>query len=76
MGGWRNEAEVLAGVDHVDGRAWHSFKRVYATVTQGIVGRDKQSGTTEKTLGGAYRQDWLDDKRVVAGVLENRRMAE
>ena len=72
LGDWLHEAEVLAGVDHVDGRAWHSFKRVYATVTQGIVGRDKQSGTTEETLD-IYRQDWLDDKRVVADALENRR---
>ena len=73
LGDWLAEAEVLAGVPHVDYRGWHALKRVYATVTEGIVGRDKQAGTTEKVLTGTYRQDWLDEKRAVADALENRR---
>lgn len=62
---WR-DAEKRAGVDHVTGRAWHGIKRVYATMTQGLTGRDRQSGTLNSTLESVYRQDWMDEKLSVA----------
>lgn len=63
---WMHDAEALAGVPHVSGRAWHGLKRLYATVTAGMVGADLQSGTLRSTLEGHYRQDTLAPKREVA----------
>lgn len=63
---WLHEAEKLAGVEHVHGRAFHGLKRLYATLTAGMMGADLQSGTLRSTLDAHYRQDTLDPKREVA----------
>ncbi len=66
---WLPNAESAAGIDHVPGRAWHGIKRAYATATEGIVGRDRQSGTREDTLREVYRQDEIGPKVELAETL-------
>ncbi|GMV07405.1 MAG: hypothetical protein AMXMBFR53_36800 [Gemmatimonadota bacterium] len=63
---WLRGAEQAAGVPYVRGRGWHAIKRRYATETQGMVGRDRQSGTREDRLAQTYRQDELAPKMAVA----------
>ena len=66
---WVRQAETLAGIRHIDGRAWHGLKRQFATVSDGIKGRAKQSGTSEETLRKVYLQDDLEPKKAVAEAL-------
>lgn len=66
---WLEQAEELAGVPHVERRAWHGFKRMYATATAGMAASDLQSGTLRTTLEKHYRQDALEPKDDVARVL-------
>lgn len=66
---WIHKAEELAGVEHIKGRGYHGLKRLYATLTTGLHGADKQAGTLRSTLEGHYRQDLIDPKREVAKVL-------
>lgn len=63
---WMHEAEERAGIEHQKGRAWHGLKRLYATLTTGMPGADRQAGTRRETLEGHYRQDTLDPKVEVA----------
>lgn len=63
---WLHEAEKLAGVRHVKGRAWHGLKRLFATETRDMVGADKQAGTLKSTLEGHYVQDVDAPKIAVA----------
>ena len=69
------EAETRAGVRTVPGRAYHGFKRSFATTVPGEFRRaaSKQSGTTEQTLRLHYEQDDMGDKIALAKYLEARR---
>ena len=69
---WLQEAEALAGIPHRKGRAGHGLKRLYATMAPGMVGREKQSGTTGQTLDRVYVQDELGPKIDVARSLAER----
>ncbi len=69
---WIAAAEELARVPHVSGRGWHGLKRLYATLTTGMVGADRQSGTRKETLESHYRQDVLEPKAEVARALAAR----
>lgn len=73
--GWLAKAEEAAKIPHKAGRGFHGLKRRYALETKGMVGRDKQSGTTDQTLDGRYVPDDMDPKRTVAehmaGLVEN-----
>lgn len=66
---WLLEAEKLAGVPHVKKRAWHAYKKVFATLTTGMEGADLQSGTRRETLQARYREDILGPKADVAKAL-------
>ena len=69
---WLREAEEHAGITHQKGRGWHGLKRLYATLARGMVGRDKQSGTTGFTLDRIYVQDEMEPKIEVARALAER----
>lgn len=69
---WILEAEKLAKIPHIERRGWHSLKRLYATLAQGMVGWDKQSGTTQQTLHTHYVQDFMDPKVQLARDLEEK----
>lgn len=69
MIGWIHEAEELAGIKHIDGRAWYGLKRLYATLTQGMPAADLQAGVLEGTLKGIYRHDDRTPKRELAVTL-------
>jgi integrase len=73
---WLPAAEDAAGIEHVDGRAFHGIKRRWATRTEGMTGRDKQAGTLEPTLRTHYVQDDLAPKikmaKALAREVENR----
>lgn len=73
---WIREAEDTAGIEHVKGRAWHGLKRLYATITSGMPGADRQSGTRAETLEGHYRQDVLAPKKEVAVRLAGRLVSD
>lgn len=49
-----HELEKLAGVPYVEGRAFHGFKKFFATVVEPSLAAD-QSGTDEATLRRWYR---------------------
>lgn len=66
---WLHEAEKAAGIEHVKGRGYHGLKRLYATLTTGMEGADKQAGTLRSTLEGHYRQDVREPKMEVAKAL-------
>lgn len=65
---WIEEAEKRAGIRHVKKRAWHGIKRRYAELTEGMPGRDKQSGTRNDTLSRVYHPD--DDRPGKAAIAE------
>jgi integrase len=69
---WIREAERSAGVEHEARRGWHGLKRLFATLAQGMVGRDWQSGTTGHTLDRIYVRDDLPPKVNVAEALARR----
>lgn len=69
---WIRDAEELAGVEHKRRRGWHGLKRLYATIAQGMVGREKQSGTTGETLDRIYVQDHMEPKVRLAEALAQR----
>lgn len=69
---WILEAEERAGVEHKYRRGWHGLKRLYATIAQGMVGREKQSGTTGQTLDRIYVQDDMPPKVRLAEALARR----
>lgn len=69
---WLRAAEKAAGVATVPGRGWHGLKRLYATLTTGMSGADRQSGTRKETLEAHYRQDVLEPKAEVAKALVGR----
>lgn len=55
---WLHEAEVLAGVQVIKGRAWHAFKRAAATDAEEEMGdlaaASEQAGTLKSTLERHY----------------------
>lgn len=66
-GDWMNEAERVAGVQHVRGRSWHGIKRRWANRTDGMKGRSAQAGTREDTLQRVYDpKDDLDAAEAIA----------
>lgn len=69
---WIEAAEKRAKIEHRSGRRWHGFKRLYATMAKGHVGREKQSGTTGQTLDRVYVQDELGPKVELAKLLAGR----
>lgn len=69
---WLAAAEKRAKVPHVSGRGYHGLKRLYATLTTGMKGADRQSGTRKETLESHYRQDVLEPKADVARALAGR----
>lgn len=69
---WLLEAEKAAEVPHKKKRAWHAFKKVYATATTGMEGADHQSGTRRETLEERYREDVTAPKAEVAKALAAR----
>ena len=69
---WLPAAESLAGIQHVNGRAYHGIKRRFATATAGMKARDKQSGTLATTLDREYLQDDLDPKIELAKRLDTK----
>jgi hypothetical protein len=73
---WMFKAEKASNVEHKKSRSWHGFKRLYATITDGQLGRGKQSGTRELTLDRIYKQDVLGPKvelaKILAGQLAGR----
>jgi hypothetical protein len=69
---WLHAAEEAAGIEHVQRRAYHGLKRLYATLTTNLPGADRQSGTRRETLEGHYRQDILAPKKKVAKVLARK----
>lgn len=69
---WMVRAEKAAGVAHRTSRGWHGFKRLYATLAEGQIGREKQSGTTMRTLDTIYKQDELAPKVELAKSLAGR----
>lgn len=69
---WLRAAEKAAEVPYVSGRGFHGLKRLYATLTTGMAGADRQSGTRKETLEGHYRQDILEPKAEVARALAAR----
>lgn len=70
--GWTEEAERRAGVPHVHRRGIHGLKRLYATLSKGHAGREKQSGTTGQTLDRVYVQDVLEPKVELARFLARK----
>lgn len=69
---WLEAAQVAAGVPNVKGRLWHGYKRLYATMTEGMAGRARQAGTREDTLRAHYEQDTLEPKLEVAEALAGK----
>jgi len=69
---WLEAAETRAGISHLPGRGWHGLKRLYATLTAGQPGADRQSGTRRETLEAHYRQDVMDPKKDVARLLAEK----
>ena len=69
---WIRSAEEAAGVEHRERRGWHGLKRLFATLGQGMVGREKQSGTTGTTLDRIYVQDDMPPKVRLAESLAER----
>lgn len=70
---WLPEAERIAGIEHIKGRGIHGAKRRFAGTSKGLKGRDRQSGTLERTLTGIYEpDDDLDAKEEVADALAQR----
>jgi len=69
---WLREAEKLAGVESVPGRAYHGFKRRYATEALRLnpQAASKQSGTNLDTLREIYEQDDPEVKIALARGLE------
>lgn len=59
-----HELEKLAGVPYIEGRAWHGFKKFFATVVEPSLAAD-QSGTDEATLRRWYRSP-QDARRMAA----------
>jgi hypothetical protein len=66
------EAEKLAGIKHVNGRAYHGIKRRFATtaLAHDPQAAAKQSGTLRKTLEAAYEQDDPAPKQQLARYLD------
>lgn len=52
-----HEAEEKAGVPHVKGRAYHGFKRWFATMAEDMDSAARQAGTTLATMQRVYRKD-------------------
>lgn len=69
---WLPEAEKRAEIPHVKGRAFHGIKRRFATSSQGLAGREKQSGTRAETLDREYVQDDRAPKLELAKTLARR----
>lgn len=59
-----HELEATAGVPYVERRAWHGFKKFFATVVEPSLAAD-QSGTDEATLRRWYRSA-QDGRRMMA----------
>jgi hypothetical protein len=76
LNAWLHEAETLAGVPTLKGRAWHAFKRRAATDAEDEMGSLKeassQGGTLESTLRGTYKQHDLKPKALLALRLARR----
>lgn len=71
--GWLHDAEALAKIPTVKGRAYHGIKRRFATEADDRRAASKQSGTTEETLAKHYEQDELAPKIALAKSLEAKR---
>lgn len=71
---WWHEAEAAAGVEWIDGRAFHGIKRIGATVsshlTGGLAAAAQQSGTDADTLREVYVKSYPEQKRDLAERLE------
>lgn len=71
---WWHKAEAAAGVEWVDGRAFHGIKRIGATVsshlTGGLAAAAQQSGTDAGTLRDVYVKSYPEQKRELAERLE------
>jgi integrase len=66
------EAEALAGIENVPGRAYHGVKRRFATaVAPHRAAGSKMSGTSEETLRDVYEQDDADPKKELAVYLDS-----
>ena len=63
----------MAGIETVDGRAYHGIKRRFATAALDRRAASKQSGTNEETLGKHYEQDDLASKIELAKNLNAQR---
>lgn len=61
-----HEAERIAGVKEIKGRAYHGFKRWFATVAEDADAAARQSGTTRATLERIYRGDRPERKGKVS----------
>lgn len=65
---WLHQAEEQAGVEHIKGRAYHGFKRRFATAAlrEDPQAASKQSGTNVETLRQHYEQDDAGPKAELA----------
>lgn len=74
---WLHRAEEAAGIEHVEGRAYHGIKRRFATAAldENETAAEKQSGTNADTLRRHYVQDDLGPKIALARALEAQRRA-
>ena len=72
---WLKKAEKLAGIEHVEGFGWHSFRRMWATKRKHLSLKDVAAAGGWKdtqTLQRCYQH--ADPETLEAVVLEGRRL--
>jgi len=55
LNNWLREAEAKAGIEHIDGRAWHSFRRAWADFTE------REEGLDVTTTAGGWKSSEMPE---------------